>query len=161
MNSINIQNNYSGENMNIQKGFTLIELLIVIAIIGVLAAIALPTYQNYIKRAAYTEVITAMSPIKLAVEVCYSQEQDLKNCDTSEKIGETLPTGLTGKALDNITLKEETAAITATPHNYKGILEEDTCTLSPEAVSVSTEGDSKRLEWEYSGKCLDKGYVKN
>src|SRR5665213_2776812 len=50
-----------------QKGFTLIELMIVIAIIGILAAIAIPAYQNYTIRAQVTEGITLADPYKTAV----------------------------------------------------------------------------------------------
>ena len=57
---------------NVQKGFTLIELMIVIAIIGILAAIAIPQYQDYTKRAKMSEVIVAASPCKLAVSEYYS-----------------------------------------------------------------------------------------
>lgn len=57
-------------NMSNAKGFTLIELMIVVAIIGILAAIALPAYQNYTKKAKFSEVIQAASPYKTSIEVC-------------------------------------------------------------------------------------------
>jgi type IV pilus assembly protein PilA len=57
----------------LQKGFTLIELMIVIAIIGILAAIAIPAYQNYTIRAQVTEGITLADGVKIAMADYFSQ----------------------------------------------------------------------------------------
>ena len=55
---------------SIQKGFTLIELMIVIAIIGILAAIAIPQYQQYTKKAKFSEVVNLASAFKNDVALC-------------------------------------------------------------------------------------------
>jgi len=68
-----------------QKGFTLIELMIVVAIIGILAAVALPAYNDYTRRAEFSETIVSTGVLKTAVEVCVQRLglAGAGNCDNN------------------------------------------------------------------------------
>jgi type IV pilus assembly protein PilA len=65
---------------NLQKGFTLIELMIVVAIIGILAAVALPAYQDYTIRAKVSELILATGSAKISIEECAQTNNTIAGC---------------------------------------------------------------------------------
>ena len=67
--------------MNAQKGFTLIELMIVVAIIGILAAIAIPQYQNYIAKSQVSRVVSESGAMKTSVETCLLDGKDAAGCN--------------------------------------------------------------------------------
>jgi type IV pilus assembly protein PilA len=94
-------------------GFTLIELLIVVAIIGVLAAIAVPFYGDYAKKAKFSEVIAAVSPVRLAVEVCVAEKgtTDTDQCDSNAEVGITTADYAAGDNVDTIVLDGDGVAV--------------------------------------------------
>ncbi|WP_151795304.1 pilin [Acinetobacter soli] len=90
--------------MNAQKGFTLIELMIVVAIIGILAAIAIPAYQNYIARSQASEAFTLADGLKTTIQTNLQNNSCFKSSSYSA-------------ADDSITGKYGVAKITTTGSN--------------------------------------------
>lgn len=67
--------------MDKQKGFTLIELMVVIGIIAILSAIGIPAYQNYLRKAALTDMLQTFVPYHTAIELCALDHGGLNSCD--------------------------------------------------------------------------------
>ena len=86
----------------VQQGFTLIELMIVVAIIGILAAVAIPSYQDYTKRAHVSEGMGLAGAAKLAVAEHYSSNNSFHT--TNASAGLKAAASITGNAVTSVTV---------------------------------------------------------
>jgi len=129
----------------LQKGFTLIELMIVVAIVGILAAVAIPAYQDYTIRARVTEGITLASAARSTVsENAYH--------------GQTLSTGFTAPAPTSNVAGVAIAADGVITVTYTARAGGGTIVMQPNPVLVLGTPPNDRIRWECTGGTLEQKY---
>ncbi|SFC30196.1 prepilin-type N-terminal cleavage/methylation domain-containing protein [Collimonas sp. OK412] len=123
------------------QGFTLIELMLTIAIFGILAAVAIPAYQNHLKKEKFAEVIAASATAKSAVEACMQHLNAAAGCDGGSN---GIPADLTANAGNRVAaVSTKNGVVTVVPQEKDGILASDTYVLTP------TPGNP--IQWSSAG----------
>ena len=140
----------------IQKGFTLIELMIVIAIIGILAVIALPAYQDYTGRAQVSEAITLMEGQKSAVVEYYADKGKWPTKNTDAGIADS--TDIKGKYVASVEVGTD-GALTATmkSSDVNNDIKGKTVTLKPETAAAgggAAAGGAAASAGSFLWKCV-------
>jgi len=133
----------------VQKGFTLIELMIVVAIIGILAAVALPAYQNYSNRAAFAELVLAVTPIKTAVELAIQTRGPTALTDLAPSV-----MGIPANVSAALAVHGSAVAAGVITMTWRA----DSTDLAAVTYSLTPDGVSPPVQWTEGGTCLTSGF---
>lgn len=130
-----------------QQGFSLIELMVVITIIAILSAIAIPSYQHYLQKATLTHVLQTAMNYKTAVELCAMEDNALTDCNNNQH---NIPASLTNHYLSQVqvqqgvislqgqqALKALTVTLTPSWHN-EGLVWQSQCQVGEKQQSLLT-----------------------
>lgn len=136
-------------NLQKQKGFTLIELMIVIAIIGILAAIAIPAYQDYIARSQMTEAMSLASGQKTNVAETWSQIGTLTGINSGTN-GIPAAASITGQYVDNVAVANGVVTATMKATGVSAGIQGATLTLTPNVAGGGS------IQWSCTSSAAQK-----
>lgn len=138
---------------SIQKGFTLIELMIVVAIIGILAAVALPAYQDYTARAKITEAVIAATSPKNLIGEAFQTDGLVGAQNAAKEYNLRAASEKQSKFVESISIDETTAVITVTTKNNASAglptdAQNKTLNFSPNVNKVAlATGTTGAIDW--------------
>ena len=140
----------------VQNGFTLIELMIVVAIIGILAAVALPAYSTYSNKATFSELVLASTPLKTAVELAIQTTGPtaLSALDAGSlgiPAAITAAAGVHGSSVAN-------GVITMTWRTFSEVGGTTAETMESDTYILTASGVTPPIAWAVTGTCLAAGF---
>ena len=132
--------------MQKQQGFTLIELMIVVAIIGILAAFAIPAYQDHTIRAKVTEGLSLASAGKTAISEYFASNGTMPGNNT--QAGMAIPENISGNSVDNVTVLAN------------GVIEVDfsTVQIAGSTLQLTPQTAAGKVVWDCTGGNLEGKY---
>ena len=136
------------QTKKIQQGFTLIELMIVVAIIGILAAVALPAYQTYTQRAAFSEVVLATTPYKSAFEVAAQTGRITALADADAGSNGIPAAPVASGVVASVGVVDGVITATSTAADFGGT--QYTYIMTPGGVAAP-------IQWTATGSCIAAG----
>ena len=146
--------NEMNKSVNKQKGFTLIELMIVVAIIGILAAVALPAYNDYTRSARSTGLVSAAMSYKTAVEVAV-QTGEVTTLAGIALGSNSVPTAADMQRDENVTTAAVTTGVLTITGSAALGTGSNTLILTP-AIDAATQS----ITWTWSGNCVTSNICK-
>jgi prepilin peptidase dependent protein D len=133
-----------------EAGFSLLELMVCLVIVSILMMLALPSYQHYLRRAYYLEVVQAAMPYKLGVAACFQRYGSLSGCNGGER---DVPGDRQFKQGGVASVVTRGGQIIVIPRGMHGIDVGDDYILTPEVLDDV-------LVWHASGRGVALGYAR-